>query len=228
MLPRSSPFRTISRCFSAIVINACLLALVGYAFWVADWQYSLPTPRPDGLVQPPLGSRLALPAGVSSLRRENRPLVVNFANAQCPCTEFNLDHLRRLQKMFGDKVDFMLVLESSADAAGSQAEFQSMHLRMPVLYDHAEEASTALGVYGTPQAAVLDDRGRLYYRGNYNRSRYCNEESSEYVRIALSALVQNRSLPSLPPDAAVTYGCPLPHRFGPQTANQPGPEGNRL
>lgn len=227
MLPRSSPFRTISRCFSAIVINACLLALVGYAFWVADWQYSLPTPRPDGLVQPPLGSRLALPAGVTSLRRENRPLVINFASARCPCTEFNLDHLRRLQKMFGDSVDFMLVLESSADAAGAQAEFQSMHLSMPVLYDHADDASTALGVYGTPQAAILDDSGRLYYRGNYNRSRYCNEESSEYARIALNALVEGRSLPALPPDATVTYGCPLPHRFALRSAANRGSDRGR-
>jgi hypothetical protein len=124
--------------------------------------------------------------------------------------------------MFGDSVDFMLVLESSADAAGAQAEFQSMHLSMPVLYDHADDASTALGVYGTPQAAILDDSGRLYYRGNYNRSRYCTEESTEYVRIALNALVEDRSLPAMPPDATVTYGCPLPHRFALQTAASRG------
>jgi hypothetical protein len=129
--------------------------------------------------------------------------------------------------MFGDSVDFMLVLESSADAAGAQAEFQSMHLSMPVLYDHADDASTALGVYGTPQAAILDDSGRLYYRGNYNRSRYCNEESSEYARIALNALVEGRSLPALPPDATVTYGCPLPHRFALQSAANRGSDRGR-
>jgi hypothetical protein len=97
-----------------------------------------------------------------------------------------------------------------------------MHLSMPVLYDHADEASTALGVYGTPQAAILDDHSRLYYRGNYNRSRYCTEESTEYVRIALNALVEDRSLPAMPPDATVTYGCPLPHRFALQTAASRG------
>jgi hypothetical protein len=129
--------------------------------------------------------------------------------------------------MFGDSVDFMLVLESSADAAGAQAEFQSMHLSMPVLYDHADDASTALGVYGTPQAAILDDSGRLYYRGNYNRSRYCNEESSEYARIALNALVEGRSLPALPPDATVTYGCPLPHRFALRSAANRGSDRGR-
>jgi hypothetical protein len=49
-------------------------------------------------VQPPLGLRPALPAAISGMARENRPLVINSANAQCPCTEFNLDHLRRLQQ----------------------------------------------------------------------------------------------------------------------------------
>jgi hypothetical protein len=161
------------------------------------------------------------------MRRENRPLVVNFANAQCPCTEFNLDHLRKLQKMFGGQADFLLVLESSADAAGAQAEFQAMHLDMPVLYDHVDEASTALGVYGTPQAAILDSRGRLYFRGNYNRSRYCTDESTEYVRIALSALVEDRALPSLPPDATVTYGCPLPHRVSLETVSERASDGGR-
>jgi len=192
--------------------------LIGYAFWISDWQYSLPTPKPDGLVQPPLGVRLALPRDIAALRREGRPLVINFPNAQCPSTEFNLEHLRALQRKFGSQSDFMLVLESCADAAGAQAEFQSMHLDMPVMYDHVDEASAALGVYGTPQAAILDGRGRLYFRGNYNRSRYCTEASSEYVRIALEALIQGRTLPSLPPGATVTYGCPLPHRFAVETA----------
>ena len=86
------------------------------------------------------------------------------------------------------------------------------HLRMPVVYDRQGNMGTALGVYGTPQAAILDRRGRLYYRGNYNRSRYCVEESSEYVRIALTALAGGNPLPVLPKEAIVTYGCPLPRR----------------
>jgi hypothetical protein len=201
------------RVFAAIAINTVLLALIGWAFWFADWQYSLPTPRPDGLVQSPLGSRPELPAALAVLRRDHRPLVVNFANAKCPCTEFNLDHLRKLQQAFGEKVDFITVLESSADAAGAQTEFQWMHLRTAMINDQDGEVSAALGVYGTPQAAILDGRGRLYFRGNYNKSRYCTDESSEYVRIALTALVEDRTLPTLPADAAIAYGCPLPRRF---------------
>ncbi len=202
MLTGIRSFRLTSRVLAAIAVNAALLALIGYAFWLADWQYSLPTPRPVGLVQPPLGSRPALPAAIVAIRRENRPLAINFVNAQCPCTEFNLDHIRTLQRTFGSKVDFVTVLESGADKARAQAEFQSMRLSMPVVYDHPREVSAVLGVYGTPQAAILDGRGRLYYRGNYNKSRYCTEESSEYVRIALSALTGDRAPLVFPPEVA--------------------------
>lgn len=55
--------------------------------------------------------------------------------------------------------------------------------------------STALGVYGTPQAVIPDGEGRLYYRGNYNRSRFCPQEWTEYVRLTLT---EGRTLPPLP------------------------------
>ena len=213
MFARLHCLSTKGRVLTAILINAGLLTVVCYAFWFADWQYSLPTPKPEGLVQAPLGSRPELPAAIAAFRREHRPLLINFANAQCPCTEFNLDHLRKLQRMFGDRADFVLVLETSADTAGARAEFASMHLNMPVVYDHEDQASAALGVYGTPQAAILDADQRLYFRGNYNQSRYCTEESSEYVRIAMTSLLAGRALPGLSPLASITYGCPLPHRF---------------
>lgn len=204
----SLPIRTIL----AIALNSGLFVVIGYAFWRADWQYSVPTQRPEGLIQPPLGRPLALPAQLSAMRRDNRPMVIHFVSAKCPCTEFNLDHLRKLQQRFDGVADFVAVLETNSKEEAAKSEFESMHLRMPVVYDRQGEMSTALGVYGTPQAAILDRRGRLFYRGNYNRSRYCAEESSEYVRIALTALAGDNPLPSLPEKATITYGCPLPRR----------------
>ena len=212
MLARIGRIRPHWRIATALAINAFLLAVIGCSFWVTDWQYSRPTPRPEGLVQTPVGSWPALPAEIAALRRQNRPLAINFANAQCPCTEFNLDHLRKLQSKFKGLVDFVIVLESHADAEGASSEFRSLHLDMPVVYDRRGEVSAALGVYGTPQAAILDTRGRLYFRGNYNRSRYCTGESSEYVRLSLIELAADRAAPAFPPEAAITYGCPLRRR----------------
>ena len=200
------------RVVTAVGVNAVLLGVIGHAFWLADWRYSLPTPRPAGLQQPPTGSRPSLPPALAGMRRGSRPLLINFANPHCPCTEFNLDHLRKLQQRYSGTVDFVTILESSADGTGAQREFQSMHLPMPMVYDPKGEVSASLGVYGTPQAVLLDGTGQLYFRGNYNRSRYCAEESSEFARIALDALANGRALPALPAVATIAYGCSLPRK----------------
>jgi hypothetical protein len=198
---------------AAIAANVALLAVIGYAFWREDWQYSLPTPAPQGLVQPALGSRLPLPAALAGMKRSGRPLLLHFANPECPCTQFNLDHVRRLQQLFANQVDFVTILQSDSDLAQARSEFESMHLPMPVVYDRGAQIGDWVGVYGTPQAAILSADGALYYRGNYNRSRYCTDESSEFVRIALESLAANRPLPRLPAAATITYGCPLPRMF---------------
>ena len=203
----------LTRAMVAVGLNVALLTGIGYAFWYADWQYSLPTPRPEGFVQQPLGSTPELPSELARYARTGRPLLVNFASAQCACTEFNLDHVRKLQAAYGKSMDFVTVLETNAADEHAKEEFESMKLRMPVVYDQKGRVSDALGVYGTPQAAILDRDGKLYYRGNYNKSRYCADESTEFARIALDALAAGKPAPAMPREATITYGCPLPHPF---------------
>jgi len=195
---------------AVLLLNLLLLAVVGYAFWNQDWRYSLPAPRPEGLSQPLVGSRLVLPASIAGVKRNGRPLLMHFANPECPCTQFNLDHVRKLAQTFGNQVDFVTVLQTASDPAEARGEFQSMHLPMPVVYDSGAKIGDWVGVYATPQAAILSADGTLYFRGNYNRSRYCSDESSEFVRLALEALVANQPLPRLPSEATISYGCPLP------------------
>ncbi len=213
MLDRVRAMNPVTRALIAVALNAALLIGMGYSFWYADWQYSLPTPKPEGLVQQPIGSRPELPAELAAYAHPGRPLVVNFASAQCACTEFNLDHVRKLQAEYGKSMDFVTVLETNAADTNAKAGFESMKVRMPVVYDQKGRVSEALGVYGTPQAAILDRAGKLFYRGNYNKSRYCADEATEYARIALDALAANQPAPAMPREATITYGCPLPHPF---------------
>jgi len=114
-----------------IGINASLLAVIGSAFWWQDWQYSRPTPRPDRFFQPAVGSRPELPPDLAALGRPGRPMLVHFASSQCPCTQFNLDHVRSLQQAFGEGADFVAVLDSPAAPEEAAREFESLHLRMP-------------------------------------------------------------------------------------------------
>jgi hypothetical protein len=199
-----------ARLAAVVAANVVVLAGMAAAFWYEDGRYSLPTPRPGDLHPPELGERIGLTEELAAIRRPGRPLLIHFANPACPCTEFNLEHVRGLQRKFGNRVDFVTALQTSASPEKARAQFTKLHLAMPVVLDRGGALGAALGVYSTPQAAILDAQDHLYFRGNYNRSRYCEDPTSEFARIALGALAQREALPVMPIAAAVAYGCPFP------------------
>jgi len=198
----------------SIVAAGCatvLLTLVIAVFWYQDWQYSLPTPRPETLKQPALGMVMSvaevLPGGTKYDR--SRPLLLHFFNPGCPCSRFNLDHIRELTRAYGSRVNIVAVLEE--DSTDKLIDgFRKTGLPIEAVVDSNRTLATALGVYSTPQAVILDTRGTLVYRGNYNSSRYCVDRRSEYARLALDALLGLRAQPSLEPAAFIAYGCRLP------------------
>jgi hypothetical protein len=188
------------------------MTLVGGVFWYQDWQYSLPTPRPPGLRQPALGISIMLaPEVVPHLGGSRKPVFLHFFSANCPCSRFNLDHVRSLIRRFRDQAVFVAVIEAE-DPAKGRSTVQELNLGIPAVFDTTERIAARYGVYSTPQAVILDAVGNLYYRGNYNVSRYCTDARTEYARLALEALLAGRP-PSRPPEAAaVAYGCQLPRQ----------------
>ena len=191
--------------------SALLLTLVIAVFWYQDWQYSLPTPRPETLKQPALGMVMSvaevLPGGAKY--DPSRPLLLHFFNPGCPCSRFNLEHIRELTRTYGDRVNIVAVLEE--DSTDNLVDgFRRTGLPIQAVVDSNRTLATAVGVYSTPQAVILDARGTLLYRGNYNSSRYCVDRRTEYARVALDALLAHRPQPALEPAAFIAYGCPLP------------------
>ena len=67
-----------------------------------------------------------------------------------------------------------------------------------------------LGVYSTPHAVILSKTGELYYRGNYNRGRFCADPKTEFARLALESLLANGPPPQFPKSATLSYGCARP------------------
>jgi hypothetical protein len=109
----------------------------------------------------------------------------------------------------GDAVAFAALLQG-ADARGADDAFAALPRPLPVVHDDDGAIATALGVYATPQAVLFSADGRLYFRGNYNTSRYCVDRRSEYARLALESLRAGNGPPPLPPAATTAYGCALP------------------
>lgn len=199
-------------CLSSLVV---LLSVAGAAFWYQDWRYALPTSRPRQLTQIALGTRPNLPPAIaahltnSAMPDATRPILLHFFNPGCPCSRFNLDHVRDLQACYDKRVYFLAVIQGG-DPTRLVSEFRALNLDMPFVTDIKGAIAGACGVYSTPQAVLLDRNGKLYYRGNYNTSRYCTSPATEYARIALASLLMGKPPPAFSSQATVAYGCPLP------------------
>jgi len=194
----------------AVLWLTVLAAGIAVIFWRYEWKYHLPTPIPAAYhaVQP--GSPITLPRTATALfHAAGKPLFLHFFNPDCPCSRFNMPQFRELVKQYGDKATFAIVVMSPErfTAIDIQARF-NLPYPIPVLGDSAVAA--ACGVYSTPQAVIIDKDRRLYYRGNYNRSRYCNDEKTGFARLALAGLLDHHYSQTFDPLALKAYGCELP------------------
>jgi len=206
--PRAIVDSRIRLALAGAAVLACSTVIVA-AFWIQDWRYSLPTPRPSGLRQAALGSTAELPPALASFAREDRPLFLHFYRPECPCSRFNLEHVRALERRHGGEASFVLVLEGDDQAELEQA-YARLDWPIPHVVDEGGAIATALGVYSTPQAVIVDAAGRLAYRGNYNTTRYCTDQRSEFARLALEDVLEQRAVRELPREATLAYGCSLP------------------
>ena len=99
----------------------------------------------------------------------------------------------------------VLTTNKKYTAKGIQEKFD---LTIPVLFDTS--IATLCGVYSTPQAVLINQDKTLYYRGNYNKSRYCTDKKSNYAQMAIDSLLGQKQNPIFNQNALIAYGCTLP------------------
>jgi hypothetical protein len=192
--------------FALLVGEACLATLAIGAFWYQEWQYALPTPRPAELRQPNIGE----PLTITGLQRDQtKPTLLHFFNPVCPCSRFNIDHVRELIADYGDVVQIVAVLEADDQHDGLEA-FAQLNLKCEAIVDRDGAIARQAGVYATPQGVVLGYDGELHYRGNYNLSRYCTAAETEFVRQAIENCLALQPPLEFPAAATVAVGCQLP------------------
>ena len=189
-----------------ILAVCCLLivaaAAMGAVFWKHELKYQLPTPVPANYKNVPIGTSLdrsVLPPG--------SVYFLHFYNPDCPCSRFNIPHFKSLVNQFGDKITFAIVPVTRKELTARDI-LKKFDLDIPVIFDTA--LMTACGVYSTPQAVLLDTNRQLYFRGNYNRTRYCTDTKTEYARMAINKLLQNNAAIIFDQFALKAYGCQLP------------------
>jgi thioredoxin-related protein len=190
-----------------LVVSFLLVAValaIGFVFWKQELKYATPTPVPERYQPVPVSQVI----NVDSLlqKEHNRPVHLHFYNPDCPCSKFNTEHFITLTRAYLNKVDFYIVVPDQEYLEAARQKFEG---RIPVLADQDEKLAEAFGVYSTPQAVLIDAESKLYYRGNYNRSRYCTDPATNYAQLALEALLAGKPAPQFNTVATTAYGCEL-------------------
>ncbi|MEJ1240827.1 hypothetical protein WBG78_21960 [Chryseolinea sp. T2] len=191
-----------SRTAIALALLACCMLCVGCVFWKQELQYRRPTPVPEKYVPVAIGDSIQLPSELKA----GTAWFLHFYNPDCPCSRFNVQHLRSLIRTYSDSVAIAVVVESNADIERARKAFGE---QVRIVQDENGTIARACGVYSTPQAAIVDGSGSLFYRGNYNVSRYCTSRATNFAELSLIALLNHQQPPQFGILAMQSYGCEL-------------------
>lgn len=189
-----------------LVVISLIIAGIANAFWQYEIKYALPTPVPQNLQEVCIGDKVAFEPWI---QQNNKPMLLHFFNPLCPCSKFNMKEYLELTQKYGDEMDFRIVLQSDqlSDVVKIQQKYGS---DIKVLPDPEGEISDVFGIYATPQAVILDTTGSIYYKGNYNKARFCTQKDTRFAFTAIQHLLAGETLPRFTELATIAYGCSLP------------------
>lgn len=200
----SSKTHLVIRKTTGIILILLLGSFLVYTYWKQQVQYLLPTPVPLNYQKVEIGT--FVDTNSLGIAMSNKPSLLHFFNPNCPCSKFNLPHVLKLNKNYGEVVNFIFVVPFDIEdkiIKSYQREGVSC------IRDSAKTIATLYGVYSTPQAAIVESNGTLYYRGNYNRSRYCTSPDYNFAEIALDSLLAGNKKPIFDSSASTAYGCAI-------------------
>lgn len=191
----------------AIAALAATFCCIGILFWYSEWQYSLPTPVPQQYLTVKKGELINITAKFNPQKDE--PVFLHFFNPDCPCSRFNMPHFKELAETYGGKISFAVVVITTDKNYTEKSIRKKYGITVPVLFDTSLAATC--GVYSTPQAVLINTDQSLYYRGNYNKSRYCTDKKSNYAQMAIDGLLASKQEVVFNQYALTAYGCSLPN-----------------
>lgn len=188
-----------------LILVTTIFTGIAFIFWHNQFIYSLPTPIPKNYRVVNISNNIHIPESLDL--KNNKPVFLHFFNPDCPCSKFNISHFKSLVKQYHDEATFAIVVMSDKSYTAQQIQ-NKFDLYIPVLFDTS--IAVSCGVYSTPQAVIIDANQKLYYRGNYNRSRYCTDKKSNYAQQALDGLLHANNNTIFNQFALKAYGCQLP------------------
>lgn len=193
-----------------VIVAGILTALFGGVvaiFWFQEIQYLLPTPVPNKY-QVVLPNEIIKFDSALLPQKHERPKFLHFFSPNCPCSRFNLPHFNALTKTYSQQVDFYVVIEDERLVESAKKKIEG---NVIIVIDKDQTLAKACGVYSTPQAALIQSDNKLYFRGNFNKSRYCTDPASNFAQMAIDSVIQNKPAPYFSELAVQSYGCQIPN-----------------
>ncbi len=116
---------------------------------------------------------------------EKKYLVVTFLSAKCPCSNSHIEILKKLAHEH-PQFDFVAV-HSNTDEPVSLAKeyFSHAGLGFTVLQDEKAQLADRFRALKTPHTFVLDESGRVLYRGGVTSSNYGPGADRQYLLDAI-------------------------------------------
>lgn len=192
-----------------LVLTLSLLALIlfsiSWLFWKQEVQYWLPTEVPQDYVDIPSGSTVKL----DFIKKSQNHKVLHFYNPNCPCSKFNFTSFKNILKNHHEAFDFYLIVQETNEGISANVSEVLEKYGGHIITDQNKNIAKHCGVYSTPQMVILDQNNTLYYKGNYNKARYCTSPNSDYAAMAIDSLFSGVDKPSFPSFAKQAYGCSL-------------------
>ena len=188
---------------------ACSLILfaIGYLFWEQELKYARPTPIPQNFHEVKIGQRVDLD---SQLNISKKNVVLHFYNEDCSCSRFNMKDFEQFARTYKSQVQFFVVIQSTNDNAVEKFK-RKYELNVSVILDKDGKISDRCGIYSTPQAVILNTNSEIYFKGNYNKTRFCSRKETKFAELALDHLLKEEPLPLfILSELSAPYGCSLP------------------
>ncbi|MEQ9169223.1 MAG: redoxin domain-containing protein [Fulvivirga sp.] len=186
------------------VLSTVIILLIGLIFWKQEYKFTLPTPKPRNYVEVHQGDSVDIQYSAA------QPTYYHFYNYDCPCSRFNIKEFQSLVNKYKNEVKFYAVIETEDISSDDVNDFlEKYDLGIEVIKDSEGHLAQALGVYSTPQAVLIKDH-KVYYKGNYNKARFCLSKNTKFAAQALEAMVKGEKVPDFPMVAEIAYGCELP------------------
>jgi len=144
---------------------------------------------------------------LASLKGKNGTVVI-FIATKCPVSNAYND---RMEKVFEDyKAKGINVIGINSNNTEPAAEVKShaaeKGLKFTILKDDSNKIADRLGAFATPEAYVLDSKGKLVYHGRIDNSRDPAGVASNDLRDALNEMLAGKPISKT---EAKAFGCTI-------------------